>query len=155
MGEGSAEVLVGSTVAVAVGTCGVDVAVSVGAGVVVGKGEGTKNVEVGKGVKVGKLKLNKGVGLASAPPVGKRSGLGTTVDGLRDRAGSTLIRPKQRQQNISKARPGNSILPSGPCWLYVVFNVERNVLICLVIFSIIACKTRVVRFYPLDPSSPS
>jgi hypothetical protein len=118
--------LVGSKVTV---TVGVDVTVSVGAGVAVGKGEGIKGVEVGNGVNVGKLKLNKGVGVACPPAVGNRFGLGTTVAGLRDRVGSRLNNPEQMQQNISKARPGKSILPSCPCWLYAVFNVERNVLI--------------------------
>ena len=129
VGAGCVEVMVGSRVAVTVGASGVSVTVSVGAGVAVGKGDGIKAVEVGNGVNVGKLKLNKGVGVGSAPSVGTRFGLGTTVDGLRDAAGSRLIRPEQTQQNISRASPGKSILPSCPCWLYTVFRVERNALI--------------------------
>jgi hypothetical protein len=115
VGGGCVAVFVGSNVAVDVGASGVDVAVPVGAGVPVGNGEGTKNVEVGNGVKV--EKLNKEVGVACVAAVGNMFGLGTGVDGLRDRAENTLIRTEQRQQDISKARPGKSILLSCPCWL--------------------------------------
>jgi len=104
---------VGSDVAVPVGARGVSVAVSVGAGVSVGNGEGTKGVEVGNGVKVGKLKLNKGVGLASAPAVGNRLGFGAGVGELREE--SKLARTEQRQQNISTNKAGRSIFPNCPC----------------------------------------
>jgi hypothetical protein len=112
----------------------------VGEGVRLGNGDGTKAVEVGKGVNVGNGKLNRGVGVASIATVGTMPGLGVTGAGLRDRAESKPTGSQQRQQKKSTASPGRMILPSCPCWLYVVFNAERNVLICFIRSSIITCE---------------
>jgi len=117
----------------------VGVWVPVGRAVSVGNAvEGVEGGKVGKGVNVGKSKLNKAVGVAAIPSLGKAFGLGTIVEEFRGR--NKLIKTEQRQQNTSRSKLGKTILPTCPCWLYVLFNVERNELNCFVIFSIITCQ---------------
>jgi hypothetical protein len=113
VGTGDA-VALGVDVRVAVGTDPVGVCVPVAEGVRVGNAVGTKDVRVGNGVNVGMSKPNKGVDVAWVPSVGKISGLGGTLAGVRD--GSKGISTAQRQQNTSTNRAGIRTLMTCPCW---------------------------------------
>ena len=108
-------VSVGTDDAVTVGKSCTDVGVSVpvGGGVRVGNGVEEGKVGTENGVRL--AKLNKAVGVATTPTPGKTMGLGGIVEALRGR--NTLTRTEQRQQNTSRTKPGNSILPICPCWL--------------------------------------
>ena len=108
----------------------------VGEGERVGNAVGMKDVRVGNGVNV--EKTNKGVGVACVPSVGKTVGLGETLGVLR--AGKKGIINEQRQQNPSRNRAGIRTLTTCPCLSYIVTNLERKELICLVIFSIMSVK---------------
>jgi hypothetical protein len=135
---------VGIDVPVPVAANGVGVWVPVGEDVRLGNAVGTKAVEVGNGVNV--EKWNKEVGVTCVPSAGKTVGLGGTLEGLRD--GSKGIINEQRQQNATRNRAGIRTLTICPCRSYIVTNVERNELICFVMFSIMCFGTRLARFYP-------
>lgn len=129
--DGGGLVTEGTTVSVAVGTTWVAVSVIVavgGRGVKVGNGVG--GTSVGNGVNVTGPKLNKGVGVAPPPWLGRTTGLGVIAEELRGE--SKLIVTEQRKQSTSKNKPGITILPTHPCWLYVFISVERNVLISFI-----------------------
>lgn len=117
--------LVGIDVAVGGGTVCVGMRVAVAGPGVVGSGLGA--IRVGKGDEP---KPNSAVGVGCVPTLVARIGLAVSSGMLRDPEGSKLNKPEQRQQNKSSPKEGIRILPACPCWLYFVFSIEINSLIC-------------------------
>jgi hypothetical protein len=124
-------VSVGRAVAVpvAVGAIWVTVGVSVGRLVRVGKG--LEVGKVGNGAYVTVPKLNKAVGVATAPRLGKTTGLGTRFAGSRREARPT--RTEHRQQEPIK-KTGRRIFPICPCWSYILFSATRKLENCSITF---------------------
>ena len=117
-------------IVVTVGEIWVDVAVSVLVSGLVAAAVG--NGKVGNGVNVTGPKLNKAVGVASIPCVGKTPGLGVIVDGSWER--KKRRGNEQSEQNASRIKIDNNILPVRPCWLKIALLAETKEFIRFSIF---------------------